>query len=927
MKRLIPKTLIFALMLAVVFTMMPNTMQNVYADSAEPAIVMGTSVLAKNVNEDGLQRVWFGRYLDPPTKKRMWYVIGYDGEGSNPASRKGIITILHKYISSFSGGERFSGNSNVSYANQYSVANIRWIVNSYYNGNGDWKWNNWKEKDIIVKRVLEGGGSNYGEKGYDENKIKGNSVEDAGFWLLSCGEAEALPGGIRHLYNDNTWWLRSPGQYDGKAAYCWTDYNYKYTVVIKDGVSTDTYHGVRPACDLDMNAILFTSAAERGKVSGSGADALTEVAGNGNNEWKLTIKDASRDAFDITTCEGSYDSESGAVTFRYSGAKVESNSFISAIILGSDDSIRYYGRIAEVSEESEGSGQITVNTSGKMESGDKLYVFNEQYNGDKTTDYASDLIEVSLPTTGEHEWTEATCVDPQKCTICGKTASPELGHDYQEVDGTAEAATCSKEGKEPDQECTRCGDLIEGETIPALGPASGHEWIVDESTDEDGWRASTTGGSIHEERTCSICGLVEKRDTASTHDHRSVPMSFCEERPATCATNGVRKHYECNCGNWFEADSDENPVYDDPKTPDDFILPALRHEREFTGWTWVGDEEKGYSEAAASYVCKREGCGDIRKMRITPTTRVIQPTCTNGGRTVYRVQISSIDAFDSTIRSDEREAKFTEALGHNYQEVENTANAPTCTTPGNEAYLECSHCHDVIDGETIPALGHDWGDWKVTTLATETGEGLKERTCSRCGEQETQTIPKIGPGQVSIRNAEVILSASAYTYNGKVRKPSIKTIGSKTLKAGTDYTVKWSNASPKNVGSYTITITGKGNYTGTTQATFKINPKGTSIVRLKKAKGQKNAVTVKWKKQSAKMSKSRVNGYQIQLATNKKFTKNRKLVTVKKYKKVSKKVTKLKGRKKYYVRVRTYKKVGGVRYYSPWSKIKTVRTR
>ena len=75
------------------------------------------------------------------------------------------------------------------------------------------------------------------------------------------------------------------------------------------------------------------------------------------------------------------------------------------------------------------------------------------------------------------------------------------------------------------------------------------------------------------------------------------------------------------------------------------------------------------------------------------------------------------------------------------------------------------------------------------------------------------------------------------------------------------------------------------------------------------------------------MSKSRVNGYQIQLATNKKFTKNRKLVTVKKYKKVSKKVTKLKGRKKYYVRVRTYKKVGGVRYYSPWSKIKTVRTR
>ena len=75
------------------------------------------------------------------------------------------------------------------------------------------------------------------------------------------------------------------------------------------------------------------------------------------------------------------------------------------------------------------------------------------------------------------------------------------------------------------------------------------------------------------------------------------------------------------------------------------------------------------------------------------------------------------------------------------------------------------------------------------------------------------------------------------------------------------------------------------------------------------------------------MSKSRITGYQIQLATNSKFTKGKKTVTVKGYKKVSKKVTKLKGKKKYYVRVRTYKTVSGVKYYSPWSKIKTVKTR
>ncbi len=75
------------------------------------------------------------------------------------------------------------------------------------------------------------------------------------------------------------------------------------------------------------------------------------------------------------------------------------------------------------------------------------------------------------------------------------------------------------------------------------------------------------------------------------------------------------------------------------------------------------------------------------------------------------------------------------------------------------------------------------------------------------------------------------------------------------------------------------------------------------------------------------MSKSRITGYQIQLATDKNFTKNRKTVTVKGYKKTSKKVTKLKGGKKYYVRIRTYKTVSGTRYCSPWSKARTVTTK
>jgi hypothetical protein len=102
---------------------------------------------------------------------------------------------------------------------------------------------------------------------------------------------------------------------------------------------------------------------------------------------------------------------------------------------------------------------------------------------------------------------------------------------------------------------------------------------------------------------------------------------------------------------------------------------------------------------------------------------------------------------------------------------------------------------------------------------------------------------------------------------------------------------------------------------------FRINPEGTSLKRLVKAK---KAVTVKWKKQSAKMAKARITGYQIQLATDRNFTKNKRTKTVKGYRNTSKKVTNLKAKKKYYIRIRTYKKTGKKTYWSKWSKLQTV---
>ena len=174
--------------------------------------------------------------------------------------------------------------------------------------------------------------------------------------------------------------------------------------------------------------------------------------------------------------------------------------------------------------------------------------------------------------------------------------------------------------------------------------------------------------------------------------------------------------------------------------------------------------------------------------------------------------------------------------------------------------------------------------------------------------------------------SDAALSYYICTYTGQAMKPSVDMIvvnGTPSmLTEGKDYTITYKNN--KNVGKATVTFKGIGNYTGTFTKTFKINPKGTSLLKVAKAK---KAATVKWKKQSAKMSTSRITGYQIQLAANSKFTKNKKLVTVKGYGKYAKKVTGLKGGKKYYVRIRTYKKVGSTTYFSSWSKSKTVTTR
>ena len=204
----------------------------------------------------------------------------------------------------------------------------------------------------------------------------------------------------------------------------------------------------------------------------------------------------------------------------------------------------------------------------------------------------------------------------------------------------------------------------------------------------------------------------------------------------------------------------------------------------------------------------------------------------------------------------------------------------------------------------------------MTTKATLSANGKIESKCSLCGEvksSETIYYPKT-----------IKLSATAYTYDGKVKTPTVTVKDSKgNTISSTNYTVTKATGR-KNVGSYKYTIKFKGNYSGTKTLTFKINPKGTSLKTLTAtSKGFKAT----WTKQATKMATSYITGYEIQYSTSSTFASGNTTVTVSKYSTVSKTISKLKAKKKYYVRIRTYKTVSGVKYYSPWSAKKYVTTK
>ncbi len=244
------------------------------------------------------------------------------------------------------------------------------------------------------------------------------------------------------------WWLRSPGYYGYYAADVDDDGGVTYSGC---DVSGDDIC-VRPALNLNLESVIFTSAAEGGKKSATGT--ISKIADYSGNDWKVTLKDSSR-KFDITDKKAQAGKPGETITLSYSGATIcnkdNPNEYISVIITDSTGDAIYYGRVAQPTS---ATGEVNITIPSDLANGEyTLNVFSEQYNGGanddtKLTDYASEFSPIKLTVCDHKDNTnKATCTEACLCSVCTKELSPATGHTFSEWK-TTKSATFFKDGVE-----------------------------------------------------------------------------------------------------------------------------------------------------------------------------------------------------------------------------------------------------------------------------------------------------------------------------------------------------------------------------------------------------------------------------------------------------------------------------------------------
>ena len=440
------------------------------------------------------------------------------------------------------------------------------------------------------------------------------------------------------------------------------------------------------------------------------------------------------------------------------------------------------------------------------------------------------------------------------------------------------------------------------------------------------------------------------------HTHN---LTLVAAKAATCTTAGNSAYYTCDgCDKWFADATGSVEITDKTSVK----IPAPGHT---AGTEWKSDDTNHWHECSRCHDKKDEAahdygsdnvcdtCGYYKTVPHTHNLTLVAAkaaTCTTAGNSAYY----TCDGCDKWFADATGSVEITDKTSVKIPAPGHTAGTEWKSDDTNH-WHECSRCHDKKD-----EAAHDYGSDNVcdtcgyyktvphthnlTLVAAKAAtctEGGKEAyyKCEGCGKfyedvlgtkeitdlASWGNIAKIAhtTKQTVTKASSIKLKATSLTYNGKVRTPKVivKDRTGKTLVKNTDYTVSYAKGR-KYVGKYAVKITFKGKYSGTKTLYFTIKPKATSISSLKA--GSKK-FTVKWKKQA-----TQTTGYQVQYSASSKFSKA-KTVTVGKNTTVSKKISKLSGKKKYYVRVRTYKtvKINGksIRIYSGWSKAKAVTTK
>ena len=329
------------------------------------------SVLSKNVNTATAPTVYFGQNHE--NNPAAWRVIGYDGSGVTSA--QGDITLLA------AGAMGVIPFVDTILNNEYAPSNLKTAIDALAAKLTT------EENAVVKKRALTSGSYD----GENTDCVAGGQVDNAVFWPLSTAEAFAVNNDLRALepahpnWVTTAWWLRSPGSDKYHLAVVSSDGSVQYsghTILIFNNHRT-----VRPAFKLNMNSVLFASAAVGGKPDGG----LTPIPEYSGNEWKLTLLDSRRN-FAVTekTVSAAPDD---TVTLNYKGATTGKNEYIS-VILADNNGAQYYGRVAQPTAKR---GTVEIKIPSDIAPGDyTMKVFNEQYNGDCKTDLASAFADVTL---------------------------------------------------------------------------------------------------------------------------------------------------------------------------------------------------------------------------------------------------------------------------------------------------------------------------------------------------------------------------------------------------------------------------------------------------------------------------------------------------------------------------------------------------